>query len=192
MRSPRSRPHRARERFRAALTGVSPGGRVAAACRRSVALAYAFTGESASTRVLISQVEARLDEAARQAFVARSDALGHELESGLGGGDFRAFKEAVTTQHALLQELGPLETEAMRRMLAIAASYGCAGKLSGAGGGDGCILFAPNTEARGGAAEGTGGSRLPLDDAGGGAGLARRGPGGPAAARLAGRARLML
>jgi phosphomevalonate kinase len=40
--------------------------------------AYAFTGESASKRVLINQVEARKDEAARQ------------------GGDFRAFTEAVT------------------------------------------------------------------------------------------------
>jgi phosphomevalonate kinase len=113
-----------------------------------LALAYAFTGESASTRVLISQVEARRDEAARQGFVARSDALGHAIEEGLGGGDFRAFKEAVTAQQALLQELGPTETEAMRRILAIAASYDCAGKQSGAGGGDGCILFAPSAEAR--------------------------------------------
>jgi phosphomevalonate kinase len=114
-----------------------------------LALAYAFTGESASTRVLISQVEARMDEAARQAFVVRSDALGHEIETGLsGGGDFQAFKEAVTAQQALLQELGPTETEAMRRILAIASSYGCAGKQSGAGGGDGCILFAPSTETR--------------------------------------------
>jgi phosphomevalonate kinase len=113
-----------------------------------VSLAYAFTGESASTRVLISQVEARWDEAARQAFVTRSDAVGHEMEVGLGGGDFRALKEAVTAQQSLLQELGPTETEAMRRILAIAASYGCTGKQSGAGGGDGCILFAPNAETR--------------------------------------------
>ncbi|MDY7229657.1 mevalonate kinase family protein [Hyalangium rubrum] len=113
-----------------------------------VALAYAFTGESASTKVLIAQVESRRDEAARQAFVARSDALGHDIEAGLGGGDFRAFSEAVTAQQALLQELGPTETEAMRRILAIASAYGCAGKQSGAGGGDGCILFAPSVEAR--------------------------------------------
>jgi phosphomevalonate kinase len=113
-----------------------------------VAMAYAFTGESASTRVLISQVEARMDEAARQAFVARSDALGHEIESGLGGGDFRAFKDAVAAQQALLQELGPTETGAMQRIMAIASSYGCAGKQSGAGGGDGCILFAPSVETR--------------------------------------------
>lgn len=113
-----------------------------------LSLAYAFTGESASTRVLINQVEARMDSAARQAFVARSDSVGHAIEEGLGGGDFRAFKEAVTAQQALLQELGPTETDAMRRILAIAASYDCAGKQSGAGGGDGCILFAPSPESR--------------------------------------------
>ncbi|MFP2899399.1 mevalonate kinase [Corallococcus sp. 4LFB] len=113
-----------------------------------VSMLYAFTGESASTKLLIDQVEARLAEAGRKTFVERSDALGHAIEDGLGGGDFRAFSEAVKAQHALLLELGPLETEGMRRVLAIAASYHCAGKLSGAGGGDGCILFAPDAEAR--------------------------------------------
>ncbi|RKH74268.1 mevalonate kinase family protein [Corallococcus aberystwythensis] len=113
-----------------------------------VSMLYAFTGESASTKLLIDQVEARLAEAGRKAFVERSDALGHVIEGGLGGGDFRAFSEAVKAQHALLLELGPLETEGMRRVLAIAASYHCAGKLSGAGGGDGCILFAPDAQAR--------------------------------------------
>ncbi|MCP3100086.1 phosphomevalonate kinase [Myxococcus sp. K15C18031901] len=113
-----------------------------------VSMAYAFTGESASTRVLIGQVEARLEEAGRRAFVSRSDALGQAIEDGLGGSDFQAFSEAVAAQHALLLELGPLETEGIRRILAIAASYGCAGKQSGAGGGDGCILFAPDDAKR--------------------------------------------
>ncbi len=113
-----------------------------------VALGYAFTGESASTRVLISQVEARMDEAARRAFVERSDALGLEIEDGLGGGDFRAFSEAVSEQQALLRQLGALETEAMRRVLGMASAYGCVGKQSGAGGGDGCILFAPDAKTR--------------------------------------------
>lgn len=119
-----------------------------------LALAYAFTGESASTKVLISQVEARLDVAGRQSFVERSDAIGHEMETGLGGGDFRTFSEAVKAQHALLLELGPLETEPMRRVLAMAGAYGCVGKLSGAGGGDGCILFAPDEEKRAALLEG--------------------------------------
>ncbi|NOJ80894.1 mevalonate kinase family protein [Myxococcus xanthus] len=113
-----------------------------------VSMAYAFTGESASTRVLIGQVEARLEESGRQSFVARSDTLGHAIEDGLSGGDFRAFAEAVKAQHALLLELGPLETEGMRRVLALAATYGAVGKLSGAGGGDGCILFAPDAQVR--------------------------------------------
>lgn len=113
-----------------------------------VSMAYAFTGESASTRVLIGQVEARLEESGRQSFVERSDTLGHAIEDGLSGGDFRAFSEAVKAQHALLLELGPLETEGMRRVLALAATYGAAGKLSGAGGGDGCILFAPDAQVR--------------------------------------------
>jgi len=133
--------------FRAALM-EAPAVDVWRLATPKVAMAYAFTGESASTRVLINKVEARKDEAARQAFVARSDTLGHEIEAGLGGGDFRAFTEAVTAQQALLQELGPTETEAMRQILAIASAYGCAGKQSGAGGGDGCVLFAPSTEAR--------------------------------------------
>jgi phosphomevalonate kinase len=133
--------------FRAALM-ESPSVDVWRLPAPKMVMAYAFTGESASTRVLISQVEARMGEAARQAFVARSDALGHEMEAGLGGADFRAFKEAVAAQQALFQELGPTETEQMRRILAIASSYGCAGKQSGAGGGDGCILFAPSAETR--------------------------------------------
>lgn len=133
--------------FRAALMEAPPVD-VWRLATPKVAMAYAFTGESASTRVLINKVEARKDEAARQTFVARSDTLGHEIEAGLSGTDFRAFTEAVTAQQALLQELGPTETEAMRQILAIASAYGCAGKQSGAGGGDGCILFAPNTETR--------------------------------------------
>lgn len=133
--------------FRAALE-VAPPVEVWRLPEPKVALAYAFTGESASTRVLIGQVEARLGEAARRSFVERSNALGEEVEAGLAGGDFRSLAEAVQAQHELLLELGPLDTEAMRRVLGIAAVYGCAGKLSGAGGGDGCILFAPDVKVR--------------------------------------------
>lgn len=134
-------------RLRAALA-ESPSVDVWRLPAPQVSMAYAFTGESASTRLLIGQVEARLEAAGRQRFVERSDALGHAIEEGLSGGDFRAFSEAVKAQHALLLELGPLETEGMRRVLALAATYGVAGKLSGAGGGDGCILFAPDAQVR--------------------------------------------
>lgn len=110
-------------------------------------LSYAFAGESASTRGLIAQVEQRLDARRREAFVAESDELGAALEEGLVKGSFPAVSEAVGRLHGLLCGLGPLETEPMRRILALARSYGCAGKISGAGGGDGCVLFAPDAEA---------------------------------------------
>jgi len=134
-------------RLRAALA-ESPSVDVWRLPAPQVSMAYAFTGESASTRLLIGQVEARLEAAGRQRFVERSDTLGHAIEEGLSGGDFRAFSEAVKAQHSLLLEMGPLETEGMRRVLALAATYGAAGKLSGAGGGDGCILFASDAQVR--------------------------------------------
>jgi phosphomevalonate kinase len=42
----------------------------------------------------------------------------------------------------------------MHRVLAMASAYGCVGKQSGAGGGDGCILFAPDAEKRAALLEG--------------------------------------
>jgi phosphomevalonate kinase len=53
-----------------------------------------------------------------------------------------------------LKTLGPLETETIARILAITRSYGCAGKMSGAGSGDGCILCAPDPEVRSSLLEG--------------------------------------
>jgi phosphomevalonate kinase len=117
-------------------------------------LAYAFAGQSASTRELIGKVEERLDEAARAEVVRKSDALGQALETGLLQGDFPAVREAAIGLHQLLCTLGPLETEEIRRVLALARSYDCAGKISGAGGGDGCILFAPSQGARAALIEG--------------------------------------
>lgn len=111
-------------------------------------LVYAFAGESASTPRLIGSVESRLDAAARAAFVTESDEAGQVLEEGLTKGDFAAVREAVPRLHKLLCGLGPLETEPMRRILALAVSYGGVGKISGAGGGDGCVLFAPDEGAQ--------------------------------------------
>lgn len=113
-----------------------------------VQLAYAFAGESASTPALISEIEQRLTGAARARFIDDSDSLGEALERALTSGDFAAVQEASAGLEALLAGLGPLETEGIRRILAIARTYGCAGKLSGAGGGDGCILFAPDEATR--------------------------------------------
>lgn len=111
-------------------------------------LAFAFTGESRSTTGLIGDVEARLDAPMRQRFVERSDALGEALEAAVVSGDLVAVREAVEGLRGLLAELGPLETEPMRRIVAIAEAYGCAAKQSGAGGGDGCIVFCPDAEVR--------------------------------------------
>jgi phosphomevalonate kinase len=111
-------------------------------------LVYAFAGESASTTRLIGAAERRLDEGARAAFVAASDEAGALLEDGLVRGDFAALREAVPRLHGLLCGVGPLETEPMRRILALTRSVGGVGKISGAGGGDGLVLFAPDDGAR--------------------------------------------
>ncbi|MCI0572925.1 MAG: phosphomevalonate kinase [Myxococcaceae bacterium] len=132
-------------RFDAALDAAPPVDLYRLSAPR-VQLAYAFAGESASTRALIGRVEERLDEAARARFVARSDALGDALEEGLLRGDFTRVREASRGLRVLLAELGPLETDGLSGILGIAEAYGCTGKISGAGGGDGCILFCPDTE----------------------------------------------
>jgi phosphomevalonate kinase len=111
-------------------------------------LAYAFTGTSASTRVMIAEIERGLDAAGRGRFTLASDALGRELEEGLLKGDYAAVSEAVTRLQALLATLGPVVTEGTERLLALGRSAGCVGKISGAGGGDGCIFFCPDEAAR--------------------------------------------
>ena len=109
---------------------------------------WVYTGAGASTRALISEVESRLGPAARDAFVGRSDALGQQLEVALTRGDYPSAADAVEQLEALLRGLGNLETEAITRVLGLAATYGCAGKMSGAGGGDGCVVVCPDDEAK--------------------------------------------
>jgi phosphomevalonate kinase len=109
---------------------------------------YAFSGRSASTPSLVKQIEARLDVAARQRFVERSDGLGAALEQGLLRRDFAAVKDASAEVQALLWELGETKDEGLERLLRLGATFGCAGKQSGAGGGDGALLFAPDIAAR--------------------------------------------
>ena len=93
-------------------------------------------------------VESRLDDGARYRFVARSDALGDSLENALLQHRFREATEALEELHRLVCSLGALETEGMRRVLALAKTCGSAGKVSGAGGGDGVLLFSPDPDAR--------------------------------------------
>ncbi|MBL8957243.1 MAG: phosphomevalonate kinase [Myxococcaceae bacterium] len=113
-----------------------------------VPLAYAFTGQSASTRVMIAEIERRLDVGGRERFTLASDALGRELEDGLLRADFTAVSEAMTRLQELLATLGPVVTEGVDRLLALGRSQGCVGKISGAGGGDGCIFACPDDGAR--------------------------------------------
>jgi phosphomevalonate kinase len=111
-------------------------------------LAYAFSGTSASTPDLIRDVESGLPPASRERFVIKSDQLGDLAEKAILGGDFLMLREALAQSHDHLKTLRPLETEPIARILSITRSYGCAGKISGAGGGDGCILCAPDPEVR--------------------------------------------
>ena len=111
-------------------------------------LVYAFTGQSASTPALIQKAEQRMDGPARERFVQTSNTLGQQLEEALVRGAFESLREATRELQALLAGLGAVETTAMERLLALAASYGCAGKVSGAGGGDGVVLFCPDEATR--------------------------------------------
>jgi phosphomevalonate kinase len=111
-------------------------------------LAWAFSGASASTPMQIRLVESTLGQKGREGFAARSDVLGQQLESGLIHGDFAAARDAFFELEALLKTLGPIETEGIARIVGIAATYGCAAKISGAGGGDGCIIVCPDVEKR--------------------------------------------
>ncbi len=111
-----------------------------------VRLVYAFAGESAATPSLVQTIEQKLTGARRDAFILRSDELGRVLEDAMARGDFGTLAPAVGELHQRLCELGPLETEPIRQIVALAESRGCVGKISGAGGGDGCVLFAPDAE----------------------------------------------
>jgi phosphomevalonate kinase len=117
-------------------------------------LAYAFAGQSASTERLIGKAEEAFDVDARLRFVARSDALGDSLESALQRGSFPEVREVVEELHALLCTLGPLETEGIRQIVALARTLGSVAKISGAGGGDGCVLFSPDAGAQANLLEG--------------------------------------
>ena len=62
--------------------------------------------------------------------------------------NFPAVTEACNALQALLWTLGATQNPGLERVLALAATYGCTGKQSGAGGGDGALLFAPDDDAR--------------------------------------------
>jgi phosphomevalonate kinase len=111
-------------------------------------LSYAFAGESASTPAMVAEAERTLDAKARAAFVAESDVLGEALEEALRQGRFGAIREACEGLQQLLGALGPVATPALVRILSLARAGGSTGKVSGAGGGDGCLLLSPDAEAQ--------------------------------------------
>jgi len=114
----------------------------------SLPASYAFTGQSASTRGMIAKAEAALAGDARQRFVESSDELGKELEEGLRGSRFGQVDEACRELEQLLESLPGVGTPETARILALARTAGSTGKVSGAGGGDGCVLFSPDEGAR--------------------------------------------
>jgi len=111
-----------------------------------VRLSYAYSGKSASTPAVIAEVEQRLSAGDRERIRAESDQLGRALEESMVRNDFRSLAEAISGLQRLLSSVGTLETEAIGRILGIARSYGAAAKISGAGRGDGCVLFSPDAE----------------------------------------------
>jgi phosphomevalonate kinase len=111
-------------------------------------LSYAFGGQSAGTPGMIAEAERTLDAKARAAFVAESDALGDAFEDALRTGSFSAVQEACDGLQQLLASLDKVVTPALQRILSLARTTASTGKVSGAGGGDGCLLFSPDAEAQ--------------------------------------------
>jgi len=109
-------------------------------------LAYIFTGQSVSTVSMLRAIEARNNAKARQAFVLSCEIFGEQLERAWIQGEFEVLAEAVGALQSLLDTLlGEVaKPPAQQQILSLAKAYGCCAKQSGAGGGDGCILFAPD------------------------------------------------
>ena len=113
---------------------------------RNLRLSFAHTGKSSSTLEQIKAVESKLSAGQRQNVTQQSDRLAQDLERALLADDFQALGGAVEKLQRLLSTLGALETDNIRDVLAIAARHGAAGKISGAGAGDGCVLFSPDED----------------------------------------------
>ena len=111
-------------------------------------LAYAFTGKSASTPTMIAEIEHVADANFRAKFAAASDGLGRHLEEGLLGGDLALVRETCESLQKLLGTLSTHVTEPSDQWVRMGRTFNCPGKISGAGGGDGCIFFCADLDAR--------------------------------------------
>jgi phosphomevalonate kinase len=107
---------------------------------------YVYSGVGAATPALIARAEHLLDHTRRAAFVLSSDSLSAALQEALVSRDVQAAREACDGLQDLLDSLAGSATPAVERILQLARSGGCAAKQSGAGGGDGCLVFAPDPE----------------------------------------------
>jgi len=115
--------------------------------REPPGLLLVFSGQSASTASLVGLIEqfASRDPRAFAEFVARTSDAGDRLRRGLEAEDPGAMADAVRSAGAQLELLGarsgtPIVTSAHRTILALAEAQGLAGKISGAGGGDSCVI----------------------------------------------------
>jgi phosphomevalonate kinase len=117
-------------------------------------LVYAFAGASASTTQLVSSVEATFSAHQRAAFVVQSDELVAALATALGESNFDTIKHVTVELQKLLSSLLVGRDDRLDRLLALSRSLGAAAKQSGAGGGDGALLFCPSASAAGEVLEG--------------------------------------
>ncbi len=105
---------------------------------------YAFTGIEASTPRLVKSVEATLSSHQRASFVVQSNELGLQLAQALAARQFDTVKYAVEGLQSLLDALSAQRSERMTQMVRLATVLGGAAKQSGAGGGDGAVVLAPD------------------------------------------------
>ncbi|MEM1417609.1 MAG: hypothetical protein AAGH15_22115, partial [Myxococcota bacterium] len=115
---------------------------------KGLVLRVVWTGEAASTRALIAEVEklrardAALHDRCMDALAAEAEAFAGAFEAGRG----EPILEAARRYHAAMDALGqaagaPIVEARLARVAALAEAQGGAAKPSGAGGGDVALAF---------------------------------------------------
>ncbi|MBI5496425.1 MAG: hypothetical protein HY904_15485 [Deltaproteobacteria bacterium] len=121
--------------------------------RLGVRVVTAWTGSSASTPELLGAVEAwrRAQPDAARALFAEMDRVARQAAAAANSGHPAALLAAVEAYGALMESLGEragrdIVSAPHRRVREIARACGCAGKPSGAGGGDVAVCLCPSEE----------------------------------------------